>query len=88
MKSFTHQKKTHFTPLLSQEMVKQAKKKRPEYKRKEKRKSKGREKWRKGTKPEGKKESQMEKSSLSGLGKYDSWVPFVLITAEQRCCRY
>lgn len=34
------------------------------------------------------KEKEMEKSSLSGFGNSDSWGPFVLITAEQRFCRY
>lgn len=29
-----------------------------------------------------------KKSSLSGFGNSDSWGPFVLITAEQRFCRY
>lgn len=29
-----------------------------------------------------------KKSSLSGFGNGDSWGPFVLITAEQRFCRY
>lgn len=29
-----------------------------------------------------------KKSLLSGFGNSDSWGPFVLITAEQRFCRY
>lgn len=31
---------------------------------------------------------RMEKSALSGFGNSDSWGPFVLITTEQRFCRY
>lgn len=33
-------------------------------------------------------EKKKKKSSLSGFGNSDSWGPFVLITAEQRFCRY
>lgn len=33
-------------------------------------------------------EKKKKKGSLSGFGNSDSWGPFVLITAEQRFCRY
>lgn len=34
------------------------------------------------------KKKKKKKSLLSGFGNSDSWGPFVLITAEQRFCRY
>lgn len=45
----------------------------------------------KGKKLQTKKEvrnGKKKKSLLSGFGNSDSWGPFVLITAEQRFCRY
>lgn len=65
--------------------------------KKQMRMEKERKKQRKGSKKRRKKrekkqqtgkEKEMEKSSLSGFGNSDSWGPFVLITTEQRFCRY
>lgn len=62
-------------------------------KEKEKKRVKGKKEngRKKGKKLQTKKEvrnGKKKKSLLSGFGNSDSWGPFVLITAEQRFCRY
>lgn len=63
-----------------------------ERKRKKKEERKGSAKWGKKVKRERnskhERREKWKKSSLSGFGNSDSWGPFVLITAEQRFCRY
>lgn len=60
-----------------------------EKKRVKGKKENGRKKGKKlQTKKEVRNGKKKKKSLLSGFGNSDSWGPFVLITAEQRFCRY
>lgn len=60
----------------------------PDSERRKERRRKGRAKKVERDRKEEKEKEMEKKSSLSGFGNSDSWGPFVLITAEQRFCRY